>query len=79
MSSVTARALPNKIGPSETVIPLADIAPKSAEIFGVPVSLQTIRAWARRGVRGNILETRMIGGRRFTSLEACQRFLDATS
>jgi transposase len=42
-----------------------------AERFGVAV--KTVRAWAR-GVGGRRLETAKLGGKRFTSLEAIQRF-----
>jgi Protein of unknown function (DUF1580) len=35
----------------------------------------TLRAWADRGVRGIVLESRRIGGRRFTTREALERFL----
>ncbi|MBC7853632.1 MAG: DUF1580 domain-containing protein [Pirellulaceae bacterium] len=42
-----------------------------AERFGVAV--KTVRSWAR-GVGGRRLETAKLGGKRFTSLEAIQRF-----
>ena len=35
--------------------------------------------WYRRGVRGVQLETAVIGGRRFTSVEALERFAAATT
>jgi Protein of unknown function (DUF1580) len=36
--------------------------------------VSTLHRWAGRGVRGRRLETVLIGGRRFTSLEALKRF-----
>jgi hypothetical protein len=41
--------------------------------------LSTARRWARQGVGGVVLETVMIGGRRFTSREALQRFVHRLS
>ena len=41
-------------------------------------SLPTLRRWIANGVRGNVLESVLIGGRRFTSKEACLRFIDAS-
>ena len=35
----------------------------------------TIHRWSRRGVRGVRLETVLVGGRRFTSVEALRRFM----
>jgi hypothetical protein len=37
--------------------------------------ISTMIRWALRGVKGTRLETVMVGGRRFTSIEAIQRFL----
>jgi hypothetical protein len=37
--------------------------------------ISTIHRWRLRGVRGKRLETLLRGGRRYTSLEAIQRFL----
>ncbi len=51
----------------ETPLSLAAVA----ERFGVAV--KTVRSWAR-GVGGRRLETAKLGGKRFTSLEAIQRF-----
>jgi hypothetical protein len=34
-----------------------------------------VRRWADTGVDGVVLETVKVGGRRFTSLEAIERFL----
>jgi hypothetical protein len=39
----------------------------------------TLFGWANRGVRGVRLESCRIGGRRFTTLAALRRFLDAVN
>lgn len=39
--------------------------------------LQTLHRWRLRGVRGVKLETCMVGGLRYTSQEAIQRFIAA--
>ena len=41
--------------------------------------LSTIWRWFARGVRGQKLETVIVGGRRYTSVEAIDRFVAATS
>ncbi|MFN0137998.1 MAG: DUF1580 domain-containing protein [Phycisphaerae bacterium] len=43
------------------------------EVFDV--SPETAWRWALRGVRGVKLESHVVGGRRFTTREACDRFL----
>jgi hypothetical protein len=47
-------------------------------IVGHP-SVNTIRRWAGRGVRGVRLRTWLIGGRRYTSVEAVAQFVAALS
>lgn len=42
-------------------------------------NLSTIWRWRLRGVRGVTLETILIGGKRFTSLEALTRFQHAVT
>jgi len=39
--------------------------------------LSTVVRWTRQGVKGVRLETVVFGGRRFTSREAIQRFIQA--
>lgn len=58
---------------SETVISLAEAA---QSLPGRP-SITTLWRWYARGVKGIKLETAMVGGKRFTSREAVQRFSDA--
>jgi len=41
-----------------------------------PVHRSVIQRWITRGVRGVVLETVLIGGIRWTSAEAIQRFIE---
>ena len=43
------------------------------------VHRSTWHRWRLRGIRGVKLETILIGGKRYTSLEALQRFVDQTT
>jgi len=43
------------------------------------VALSTIWRWMQRGVRGVRLQTVLVGGLRYTSREALQRFVEATT
>ncbi|MGV3604879.1 MAG: DUF1580 domain-containing protein [Planctomycetaceae bacterium] len=56
---------------SEQRFPLAE----AAERVGRNVS--TLWRWSQSGVKGRVLETQLIGGRRFTSVEALERFVEA--
>lgn len=42
-------------------------------------SICSLWRWYRHGVRGAKLETVVIGGRRYTSIEALERFAEATT
>ena len=41
--------------------------------------VSTLWRWCRRGVKGIVLETYVVAGRRFTSTEALERFASATT
>lgn len=47
-----------------------------SHVIGKKVSRSTLHRWATNGVRGTVLETVRIGGRRFTSADALERFCD---
>ena len=51
---------------------------KAAKWFPTRPHCSTVWRWGTRGVRGVHLDTVTIGGRRYTSREAVQRFLEAT-
>ncbi|MBM3965374.1 MAG: DUF1580 domain-containing protein [Planctomycetes bacterium] len=55
---------------SETVIPIAEA---SKHIPGRP-SKATVWRWVLNGTRAGKLESFLVGGRRFTTLESIQRF-----
>ena len=59
----------------ETIITLAEA---SRRLPGRP-SLSSLWRWHRRGVRNIRLETLVVAGRRFTSIEALERFSAATT
>lgn len=59
------------IDATHSLLPLGDAA---KHIPGRP-HRATIERWRTRGVRGRRLETTLIGGRRYTSLEAIADFL----
>jgi len=43
------------------------------------VSASTLHRWQRRGLRGIRLETAIVAGVRYTSIEAIKRFISATT
>ncbi|MGC1273800.1 MAG: DUF1580 domain-containing protein [Planctomycetaceae bacterium] len=57
----------------ESLISMSEAA---KELPGRP-HIATIHRYARKGVRGHLLETVACGGRIYTSREACRRFLAA--
>ena len=61
----------------ERLIPIACV-PEQAQLWppGTAPHAETVSRWARRGCRGVRLETILLGGRRFSSVEAVARFLD---
>ncbi len=46
---------------------------------GAGINPATVWRWAMRGVKGVRLETLLVGGTRYTSDEALQRFFEATT
>lgn len=65
------------IADQEALVSLRDAAAAfSKSRPGRSIHYVTVHRWATRGVRGVRLETTWIGGRRFTSLQAVQRFID---
>jgi hypothetical protein len=60
---------------SESLLSLSEAA---ASLPGRP-HLSTLHRWRLRGVRGIRLETCLVGGARYTSREALQRFVESTT
>lgn len=57
---------------TENIIPIPEVP---AHVPSRP-HIATVWRWMQRGVRGVKLETILIGGKRFTSAEAIQRFIE---
>ena len=57
-------------------LPLRDAVYKAT---GVRPHLATIHRWCTKGSRGIKLESKVLGGRRFATIEAVQRFMDAVT
>jgi hypothetical protein len=64
---------------TETVLTLAQAARWIPGRNGQGVHVSTTWRWTLRGIRGVLLETILIGGIRYTSQEALQRFFEATT
>lgn len=60
----------------EHLIPMKEV-PRFLPPAAKKPCYDTILQWTKRGVRGVVLETLWIGGRKFTSEEAIVRFFDA--
>ena len=60
---------------SEALVPISE----APSLVPSRPHVATIWRWVKRGCRGAKLETVLIGGRRFTSIEAIQRFFEATT
>lgn len=54
-------------------------ARQACAVFPTSVSMPTLWRWMLKGTRGVVLESIRIGGRRYTSMEACARFIEASS
>jgi hypothetical protein len=63
----------------EKAISLKDAAMMIPGMEGKAVHWRTVWKWAYYGLRGVLLETAMVGGRRVTTKEALQRFSHAIS
>lgn len=59
---------------SEKLLPLVAAVEQAT---GTRPHLSTVIRWATRGCRGVRLETAFVGGRRFTSVDAVRRFVEA--
>lgn len=58
-------------------IALADVPSLLPKRRGKKVHHSTVYRWVTKGARGRVLESRMIGGVRYTSVAALTRFLEA--
>ena len=60
---------------SETVIPIG----QSPKHFPGRPNISSVYRWFGKGSRGARLETIVVGAKRFTSIEAIERFIEATT
>lgn len=67
----------NKDLQHEQAITLAEGVNHLPKRNGKKVHYSTVYRWATKGVRGRVLESRLVGGIRYTTVEAVQRFLAA--
>ena len=58
----------------EQGIPLSEVPRHLPNRNGKKIHYSTIYRWATKGARGRILETALIGGVRYTTVEALHRF-----
>ena len=64
---------------SETLIQFRDVPAWTKKNLGNRVSPSTIQRWRLRGARGVKLESILAGGTRYTSVEALNRFFNAST
>ena len=62
---------------NETVLTFSEAAARLPRLNGKKVHASSLWRWARKGIGGVHLETRRIGGRFVTSIEALERFTRA--
>jgi L-asparaginase/Glu-tRNA(Gln) amidotransferase subunit D len=63
----------------EQSITLAQVPIHVPRRGGKKVHSSTVYRWATKGARGRVLESVMVGGIRYTTIEAVRRFLNANS
>ena len=63
----------------ETPITLRDVARYVPTRRGRKIHYSTVFRWVTRGARGRVLASVLVGGVRFTTVEALQRFLNSSS
>ncbi len=61
----------------ETPLVFSEVPKRLPKRHGKKVHYSTVYRWATKGVRGRVLETVRVGGVRYTSIEALERFLTA--
>ena len=63
---------------AETAITIAEVPLHIPKRHGRKVHYSTVYRWMTKGVRGRKLESLLIGGVRYTTIEALARFLKLT-
>lgn len=59
---------------NETPLTLAEVPRHLPKRNGKKVHYSTVYRWVTKGTRGRVLESALIGGIRYTTIEALQRF-----
>ncbi|MEO9930373.1 MULTISPECIES: DUF1580 domain-containing protein [Rhodopirellula] len=62
---------------NEQPITLAEVPKYVPKRGGKKVHYSTVYRWTTKGARGRVLASVMVGGIRYTTIEAVRRFLDA--
>lgn len=73
------RIVAHRFNKSDLLIPLKEAANYLPKRRGKKPHYSTLYRWATKGSRGRILESTMIGGIRYTSIEAIESFIAAPS
>lgn len=61
---------------TETPLALADVPNYLPKRHGKKAHYSTIFRWVTKGARGRVLESKLVGGVRYTTVEAVNRFLN---
>ena len=64
---------------NEQAIPLSEVPNHLPRRRGKKVHYSTVYRWVTKGSRGRVLESVQVGGVRYTSIEALDRFLQTSS
>jgi len=60
----------------EQAITLAEVVNHLPKRNGKKVHYSTVYRWTTKGARGRVLESRLVGGIRYSTVEALQRFMN---
>lgn len=63
----------------ETIFPIVEAPGRLPSRHGKKINITTVYRWIRSGSRGVKLESIILGGVRYTSTEAIQRFVERVS
>lgn len=63
----------------EQLIAIPDVPDFLPTRRGKKLHISTVYRWVLKGARGKVLDSAMLGGIRYTSLEALERFLGTTT
>lgn len=67
--------MPSRTLDGEQLISLREVPSLVPPRRGKRLHISTVYRWVLKGVRGKILDSALLGGVRYTSLEALQRFM----